>query len=196
MGEISVNQLYTDMQICKKLCEEVGNNLKSLTDRLSKLELQLEHINITSVRNEKDILKIDSHVESYREMSLANRQSLHDIERDFNNTKDKLTSINNSTMTTDDNLSRLRTEVVGIKESLNRMASDISKIEKELEELERSITQVNEDANRELMDFKKNVEERLRILEDNSLTVEVFKRTIIGAIGIIGALSGLFAYFV
>lgn len=196
MDDTSVNQLFTDMKFCKKLCEEVGHNLKALSDKLSKLELQLEHIRITSDRNERDVEKINSNLEGYKDISDTNRRDIHDIERELSNTKEKLSSINNSTMTTDDNLSRLRTEVISIKETLNRMSTDISKIDKELEELEKAINTVREEANKELLEFKKSVEERLRILEDNSLTIDVFKRTVIGAIGIIGALSGLIVYFV
>ena len=99
-------------------------------------------------------------------------------------------------MTTDDNLSRLRTEFISIKETINRISNDVRKMGKDVEELEKEINANVEDINKDIVDFKSAIEERVRKLEDNSLTIEVFKKTIVGAVSIIGALSGLLIYFI
>ena len=196
MSDATVNQLTSDMLLCKKLCEDAHKLLNELVNKLNKLEIRLEHINSTSQRSEKDIDKLQTTVNNYYNNSITNRQSIHDLENDLRNAKEKLSSINTSTMTTDDNLSRLRTEFISIKETINRISNDVRKMGKDVEELEKEINANVEDINKDIVDFKNAIEERVRKLEDNSLTIEVFKKTIIGAVSIIGALSGLLIYFI
>ena len=65
MSDATVNQLTSDMLLCKKLCEDAHKLLNELVNKLNKLEIRLEHINSTSQRSEKDIDKLQTTVNNY-----------------------------------------------------------------------------------------------------------------------------------